>query len=127
MSDYCISHIEKYWKELTELSDKSFAKKDFSTALFFYQEAFYRAEVLVKEVDRCICLNIPFVQIYIQSCCNLAKIYQTTKKIADEEAIIKDAISFLLTISKYHILNTDEIESQMMNIVHFLPFREENL
>ena len=59
MSDYCISHIQKYWKELTELSDKSFAKKDFSTALFLYQEAFYRAEVLVKEVDRCICLNIP--------------------------------------------------------------------
>lgn len=72
-------------------------------------------------------LEYSFCSNIIQSCCNLAKIYQTTKKIADEEAIIKDAISFLLTISKYHILNTDEIESQMMSIVHFLPFREENL
>ena len=96
MIDTCVNHIENYWKILTEEANESFNEGNYEVALSGYLNALYRAEVLNGNFLDCVRLKVPFVQLYVVSCNNLANCYQEIKDLKNAEEMLQKVIYFLL-------------------------------
>ena len=92
MSDTCVNHIENYWKILTEEANESFNEGNYEVALSGYLNALYRAEVLNSNFLDCVRLKVPFVQLYVVSCNNLANCYQEIKDLKNAEEMLQKVI-----------------------------------
>lgn len=129
MSDNCMNHIESYWKELTVSANKHFNNGDLEKALSGYKEALYRAEVMNNHIPDCLRLKIPFIQVYIISCNNLANTYQDMGQKDEAEKMLKRAVYYLLHIAGNEGLNMDEILSEMRRAtvayIHFMEGTDE--
>lgn len=123
MSENCMHHIENHWKRLTGSANRSFNNSDLKKALADYTEALYRAEVLNNNSSDCVRLKIPFVQVYIISCNNLANTYEDLKNQKEADKILKQVIYFLLYMAKSEEVDFDEIQSELktatLNYVSF--------
>ncbi|MBV8327366.1 tetratricopeptide repeat protein [Chryseobacterium sp.] len=123
MSDTCMNHIENHWKALTISTNDYFNKGNFEKALAGYKDAFYRAEILNSHIPDCTRLNIPFVQVYIISCNNLANTYEELGKNEEAENMLKRVIYYLLHLAGNSILNTDQIQPELkkaaVTYIHF--------
>ncbi|WP_200878587.1 tetratricopeptide repeat protein [Sphingobacterium sp. ML3W] len=108
-----MNHIERYWQALTVSSNEFFNKGDFEKALNGYKDALYRAEVLNNHIPECIRLNIPFIQVYIISCNNLANTYEELGNQEEAENMLKRAVYYLLHLTANKSLNIDEIQSEL--------------
>lgn len=113
MSDSCMNHIEKYWQELTVSTNELFNKGDFKNALSPYKKALYRAEVLNNNISGCIRLKIPFIQVYVISCNNLANTYEELGNLEEAENMLKRSIYYLLQLVNNKNLNKLEIQSEL--------------
>ncbi|QGN24268.1 tetratricopeptide repeat protein [Elizabethkingia anophelis] len=113
MSDICMNHIERYWQALTVANNETFNKGDFEKALTGYKDALYRAEVLNNHISDCIRLKIPFIQVYIISCNNLANTYEELGKLEEAENMLKRTVYYLLHLAGNKELNMDEIQSEL--------------
>lgn len=127
MSETCMSHIEKYWQTLTVVNNELFNKGDFEEALSGYKDALYRAEVLNNHIPDCMRLKIPFIQVYIISCNNLANTYEELGKLEEAENIRKRTIYYLLHLAGNKNLNMDEIQSELKRAtLSYMQFAEKN-
>lgn len=127
MSDNCMNHIERYWKELTVSSNEYFNNGELAKALSGYKEALYRAEVLNNHIADCMRLKIPFIQVYIISCNNLANTYQDMGQRDEAEKMLKRAVYFLLHMAGNEELDRDEILSELRKAtVTYISFEENN-
>lgn len=113
MSDTCLNHIESYWQKLTVSANELFDQGDCDKALSSYKEALYRAEVLNKYTNRCENLNIPFKQVYIISCNNLANTYEELGKFKEAEKLLRRVVYFLFHLAGNKNHNLDEIKSEL--------------
>lgn len=113
MSDTCMTHIEKHWQLLTVSGNRLFNKGNFEKALSGYKEALYRAEILNNYIADCLRLKIPFIQVYLISCNNLANTYEELGHMEKAEKILKQSVYYLLYLHEKKDVNTDEIESEL--------------
>lgn len=127
MSDTCMDHIERYWQSLTVSNNEHFNKGNFEKALSGYKDALYRAEVLNNNIPDCIRLKIPFIQVYIISCNNLANTYEELGKLEEAENMLKRTVYYLLHLSGNKALNPDEIQSELKRAtLAYVRFAEKN-
>ena len=127
MSDNCINHIENHWKRLTVSANRSFNNSDLKKALADYTEALYRAEVLNDNSSDCVRLKIPFVQVYIISCNNLANTYADLKNQKEADKVLKQVIYFLLYMAKSEEVDLDEIQSELKTAtLNYVSFTKRN-
>lgn len=127
MSDACMNHIERYWQALTVANNELFNKGDFEKALSGYKDALYRAEVLNNHIKDCVRLKIPFIQVYIISCNNLANTYEELGKLEEAENMLKRTVYYLLHLSGNKELNLNEIQSELKRAaLAYVRFAEKN-
>ncbi|MGM5632075.1 tetratricopeptide repeat protein [Apibacter raozihei] len=127
MSDTCMHHIENHWKKLTFYSNELFNNSKFERALHGYEEALYRSEVLNNHIELCNKLKIPFVQIYIISCNNLANTYKEINKKDKAEKILKRALFYLLHLTGNKSLDKENIKMEMRKaMISYTYFIKEN-
>lgn len=113
MSEICIKRIENYWKSKTETSNRLFHKRKFNEALLGYKDALYRAEVLNINQADCIRDNIPFTQIYIISCNNIANTYKELQQLEEAENTLKRVVYYLLYLANNDCININEIRKEL--------------
>jgi len=99
MSDTCMNHIEGYWQRLTTAANDFFHKGDVERALDGYKDALYRAEVLNNHIPDCLRLRIPFMQVYVISCNNLANAYKATGQRKEAEKMLRRVVYYLIHLS----------------------------
>ncbi|MCX7549009.1 tetratricopeptide repeat protein [Xanthomarina sp. F1114] len=127
MSDTCMNHIEKHWQALTVSSNELFNKRKYKKALSGYKDALYRSEVLNNNVSDCIRLKIPFVQVYIISCNNLANTYQELGEKEQAENMLKRVVYYLLHLAANKKMNMDELHSELKQAtLAYVDFTEKN-
>ena len=121
MSETCIKHIENYWKILTTKGNELFDKGAFEQALDSYQNALYRAEVLNNNFSDCIRLKIPFIQVYVISCNNLANCYQEMKDLKKADEMLRRTIYFLSYFSEENYTEIQrELRKSTINYINFI-------
>lgn len=127
MSDTCRNHIEQRWQALTVSSNAHFSQGNFENALSGYKDALYRAEVLNNHSSDCILLKIPFVQVYIISCNNLANTYVELGNKEEAENMLKRVVYYLLHQSAKKELNFDELQRELKRAtLAYVDFAEKN-
>lgn len=117
MSETWMSHMENYWQEKTETSNELFHEANYEQALSGYKDALYRAEVLNNHISGCLHLNIPFIQIYIISCNNIASTCEALGKMEEAEVMLKRAVYYLLQLSGNKELDNPEILAELKRAV----------
>ncbi len=80
MSTDCLIHIEEAWKQKTKQGNKALDDGNITSALYSYEEALIRAEILTGNFHKCIVEDIPFSEIFAISCMNIAQIYTELNK-----------------------------------------------
>lgn len=127
MSDSCIRHIENYWKAKTSASNDVFNKGHFKDALLGYKNALYRAEVLHNNFIDCVRVGIPFIQVYIISCNNIAKTYEELQQYEKAESMLKQVVSYLIHLERNTIFNSDKIQSELQKAtLAYISFIKKN-
>lgn len=124
MSDTCVNHIKNYWKILTSDAHKHFKEGNYETALDNYLNALYRAEVLNNNSLDCVRLKVPFVQLYLLSCNNLANCYQKMERINETCEMLKKSIIFLLRFSNNEKIHTEMKQKLQKTTQNFLNFTQ---
>lgn len=127
MSDTCMSHIESYWQALTLKNNELFNQGMYEQALTGYKDALYRAEVLNNNCADCIRMKIPFLQVYIISCNNLAHTYEELGHLEEAENMLKRAVYYLLHLSHQKTINSEELQSELQRAtLAYVRFVEEH-
>lgn len=117
MSTSCLQRIENYWKLKTTDANKSFNKGKYKEALTDYKEALYRAEVLTTNTKNCDGAGIPFIQVYIISCNNLANTYRELGYIDKAIKLLKRSVYYLLYLARDNDSHLQEIQSELKRAV----------
>ncbi|WP_106790850.1 hypothetical protein [Aquimarina sp. Aq78] len=127
MSELCTNQIENYWKAKITTSNILFNKGKLDQALLGYKDALYRAEILNINQSDCIRDNIPFIQIYIISCNNIANTYKELKQYEEAENTLKRVVYYLLHLSSNNDLNINEIKAELKRAtIAYVNFVKEN-
>ena len=127
MSDTCITHIEDHWKALTEVSNDFFEKGDFESALSGYKNALYRAEVLNNHFSDCLDLEIPFIQVYMISCNNLANTYDELGQQDEAGKMLLRGVHYLLHLSGMERIDQQDIHHELKRaVLSLLSYTEKN-
>jgi tetratricopeptide (TPR) repeat protein len=127
MSDTCIEHIEKVWKSKTNSGNDFFNAANLTDALWSYELALYQSEVLNNNYVECLRLKIPFIQIYIISCNNIANTYVDMGDTEQADKMFKRVIHFLLHISARKELDANEIQNELkLATLAYVCFSEKN-
>lgn len=108
-----MEHIEKHWQTLTCASNVYFEEGNYQHALSGYEEALCHAEQLNNYIGDCIRLKIPFIQVYIISCNNIANTYKELNKHEDAEKMLERIVYYLLHVANNKKLNFDEIQAEL--------------
>lgn len=98
MSNTCIVTIEKQWKTKTTNANSLFNKNCFAKAIAEYNQALYKAEVLNMHSADCKRVNIPYMQIFIISCNNLANSYEALGKLEEADIMLRRSVYYLLSL-----------------------------
>lgn len=80
MSTDCLIHLEEVWKQKTKQGNQAFDNGNITTALYSYEEALIRAEILTGSFHKCLVEDIPFSEIFAISCLNIAQVYVELNK-----------------------------------------------
>lgn len=119
-----MKHVEEHWQTLTLSANGAFEKGDWQQAISLYNDALYRAEVLNDHIGDCVRLKIPFIQVFLISCNNLASMYQQLGKDDEGENMLKRSIHYLFHLIRRKQIDFVEIESDLRaaiaNYVHFV-------
>ncbi|ALU74039.1 tetratricopeptide repeat protein [Tenacibaculum finnmarkense] len=126
MSNTCITRIENYWKIKTKNANDLFNKGNYNEALTYYTDALYRAEVLTKNTKTCNNVGIPFMQVYMISCNNIANTYKELGKPKQAIKILKNSVYYLLHLIENNKNSIPEIQSELRRAtVNYFNFSEE--
>ncbi|MCD8449744.1 tetratricopeptide repeat protein [Tenacibaculum dicentrarchi] len=113
MSNTCITRIENYWKIKTKNANELFNQGNYNEALTYYTDALYRAEVLTKNTENCDNVGIPFVQVYMISCNNIANTYKELGKPKQAIKILKNSVYYLLYLVENNQNSIPRIQSEL--------------
>jgi len=113
MSDNLIYAAEKSWQQLMITTNENFMRGNFDEALPGYAEALQQAEFLNRYAKHCKRLHIPFMQVFIISCTNLANTYAETGDIENTERLLLRSIYYLLDLSANQMMDENEIQSEL--------------
>jgi hypothetical protein len=113
MSDACINRIEECWKIKTTASNDLFNEEKYEDALWGYKDALYRAEVLNNYTGDCIRGGVPFMQVYIISCSNVANTYLALGQKEEAGSMLKRVIYYLLHLALQPDMDIDEIQHEL--------------
>lgn len=113
MNDSCVQHIENHWKSLTVSNNEFFNQGHFQKALAGYKDALYRAEILNNNVEDCLRLKIPFIQVYTISCNNLANTYEDLGQKEEAENMLKRVVYYLLHLAANPLVKAEELQSEL--------------
>ncbi len=123
MSDTCISQIASHWSTKTSFSNALFQRCAYQEALSSYEEALYRAEVLTNHYQDCLRNGIPFIQIYMTSCTNIAHTQSALHAHDKAEEMLKRVLYYLLHLSKIKDVDPMEIKRALKRaVVYYYDF-----
>ncbi|MCG8900526.1 tetratricopeptide repeat protein [Tenacibaculum finnmarkense] len=126
MSNTCITRIENYWKIKTKNANDLFNQGNYNEALTYYTDALYRAEVLTKNTRTCNNVGIPFMQVYMISCNNLANTYKELGKPKQAVRMLKNYVYYLLHLIEKNKNDTQEIQLELRRAtLNYFSFTEE--
>lgn len=127
MNDTCVSQIERQWQALTVSSNELFLNGGFQKAIAGYRDALSKAERLNDHIPDCLRLKIPFIQVYIISCNNLANTFEQLDNKDEAENMLKRAIYYLMHLTENKTLNLNEIQWEIKNAtLTYTVFAEKN-
>lgn len=112
MSNSCIQTAHKHWQKLTLQANSLFNNKDYEEALVLYKRTLYHAEMLEKYGAQCIELEIPFVQMYVISCNNLANTCEELQQYNDSVQYLQRSLKYLIRLSGNKDLDREEIRQE---------------
>lgn len=113
MDETCINHIENRWQSNTMVSNDLFQQRMFNQALRGYQDALSAAEVLNNHHEDCMLTGVPFIQMYIISCNNMANTYIELRQTEDAENMLKRVVYYLLHLIEKKTFDIHEIENEL--------------
>ncbi|MBL1407232.1 hypothetical protein [Sphingobacterium faecale] len=129
MENSCMKHVEEHWQTLTVSANGAFEQGDWQLALSLYNDALYRAEVLNDHIGECMRLKIPFIQVFLISCNNLAHTYQQLCREEEGENMLKRGIHYLFHLIRRKQIEFLEVQSDLKaaiaNYVSFVQQSEE--
>ncbi|MCG8805511.1 tetratricopeptide repeat protein [Tenacibaculum finnmarkense] len=126
MSNTCITRIENYWKIKTKNANDLFNQGNYNEALTYYTDALYRAEVLTKNTRTCNNVGIPFMQVYMISCNNLANTYKELGNPKQAVRMLKNSVYYLLHLIEKNKNDTQEIQLELRRAtLNYFSFTEE--
>lgn len=126
MSELCLRRVENFWKKKTEKSNTYFDNEQYNTALEGYQEALLRAEILLVYRNDAMALKIPFLQIYIISCNNLAEAYEKLKLPTKGVQVLEKVLHQLLFLFKEGEIDAIVFNKEMAKaIVNFKRYKKQ--
>ena len=96
MSEECAKHIVEAWKQKTAASNELFNQGKLNDVLNGYTEALIRAETLNSNEEDALLADIPFVQVFIISCNNMANTYEELGQLEKAEKMLWVIIEALL-------------------------------
>ncbi|HLV41386.1 MAG TPA: hypothetical protein VKY37_03845 [Brumimicrobium sp.] len=92
MSDSCIISLENQWKTKTVAANALFNRDDFNAAMEGYNEALYKAEALNMHSTDCLRVRVPYIQIFIISCNNLAYTFEAMGDLEAADKMLKRSV-----------------------------------
>ncbi|MFD1629709.1 tetratricopeptide repeat protein [Pseudopedobacter beijingensis] len=118
---------EKHWEEITLLANQLFDRGDYEKALLDYKRALKLVEKLNEDVQNCLRLKIPFMQMYIISCNNLAYTYEELGQLDKATGMFKRAVYYLLHLQEEEHLNKNELyTAQRRAVLTYTDFIDKN-
>lgn len=115
---------EIQWKGLVEEANLLFQSQDWKAALVGYRQALKKAETLNEQQADCQKWNIPFVQIYIVSCMNIAHTHMELADFESAEYMLRRIFYYLLYLiekEESDSLNLLlELKRSVLILMHFL-------
>ncbi len=99
MDNTSLRYIENSWKNKTNFSNELFNEGRFKGALAGYKESFRKAEELNYGFLQCLQEKIPFMQIYIIYCNNIACTYEELGQKEEAENIQRRVIYYLYNLA----------------------------
>ena len=108
-----VCSMERHWQALTLSSNAFFDANDFEKALSNYERALTSAESLNNRMADCIRLDVPFMQVYIISCTNLANTYEALGELEYADRMFKRVVYYLLHLQVHVQLDQNEIRSEL--------------
>ncbi len=117
MENSCMKQVESHWQTLTASANLSFDQGDFERALPRYKDAHYRAEVLNGHIGDCMRLKIPFIQVFLISCNNLAYTYEALQRYEEGETMLKRSIHYLFHLLQSGYIRFNEIQSDLKGAI----------
>lgn len=113
MSHQCLISIKEAWKLKTKNSNKLFSKGNFKASLLGYEEALCRAEVLNQHLETASDIGIPYLQIFIISCNNIAFTHEKLNSANQGEKMLQRVIYFLIYRHEKSNHNLKEIKTEL--------------
>ena len=113
MSKECIHQIENYWKVKTATSNEFYQQGKYEMAYSGYEQALYRAEVLNNHMDDAIKSGVPFIQVYIISCNNLAETALKLERKEESDKMYKRVVYYLLNLCKRSEVDQNIIQNEL--------------
>jgi len=95
MADQWLISIENEWKIRTKSANEEFNNNLYINALSIYQEVLIYANRLNENASHCEELEIPFVQVFIISCNNIAYTHEECGELKEAEKLLKRPIYFV--------------------------------
>lgn len=113
MSDSCILSLENQWKTKTVAANSLFKKAEYNAAMEGYNNALYKAEALNLHSTDCLRVDVPYVQIFIISCNNLAYTFEALGDFAAAEKMLKRSVYYLLSLVNNKNSEPNVIQSEL--------------
>ncbi|SHG61046.1 hypothetical protein [Pedobacter caeni] len=122
-----IQNIEISWKTNTLASCKLFNEGILEDALSGYKTAFQLAESLNNNMAECIKKDIPFIQVYVISCNNIAHTYVAMGLKDQAESMFRQVLRYLLNLRKQPDISIVELLNELKRAtIEYVSFIEAN-
>ncbi|RQO74484.1 tetratricopeptide repeat protein [Pedobacter sp. KBW06] len=126
MNETFVKSIEKIWTTKITDSNDLFSQRLFSDALLGYKDALYQSEILNNNLETCSTTGIPYIQVYLLSCYNLANTYLELAQKENAEKLFKRAIYFLVHLFERDI-DINEVQRELKRaLTTYASFIDEN-
>lgn len=127
MPDLEAADLEISWKRYTLNGNAFFDQKSWHEAAIRYEKALYYAEKLNIRHQHCLSLGIPYVQIFIISCNNLANTYSEINKIEQTEKLLERAVFYLIHQAEINAVDQNTLENELKKaVLSLLTFLKNN-
>ncbi|AEL25113.1 hypothetical protein [Cyclobacterium marinum] len=127
MSAQGLISLENTWKTHTNAGNNQFRTGCFMKALLFYEKALEIAKLINQHKEKCTKVSIPYIQIFVISCNNMANTYEELCKPEKTEKLLKRVVYFLLTLSEQGLVSSEVLHNEMrLSMINFTDYVKRN-